>query len=114
MERDKLDFVIVGGIAVALLIYLVAAILHDLGLLRSIPFRLSLPSESLVLFLWLLGLASVLFLPIAFYLEKPKVRRRSARRTWRTISIPPGGGPVKIRSWQVDQDKENRTGSNDP
>jgi hypothetical protein len=113
MDRDKLDFVIVGGIGVALLIYLVAAILRDLGLFRSIPFYFNLPSESFMVFLWVLGLASVLFLPIAFYLEKPKVRRRSARRIWHRVSIASGGRPVKIGIWQVDQDEENRNGSND-
>jgi uncharacterized membrane protein len=113
MDRDKLDFVIVGGIGVAVLIYLVAAILHDLGLFRSIPFYFSLPSEGFIVFLWVLGVASVLLLPIAFYLEKPKAKRQSARRTWRTVSIPSRIGHLKIGIWQVAQDEENHTGSND-
>lgn len=113
MDRDKLDFVIVGGIGVAVLIYLVAAILRDLGLFRSIPFYFRLPPESPLVFLWVLGLGSVLFLPIGFYLEKQMVRCRSARWTWHTVSVPPERKSVKIGIWQVDQDEENRTGSND-
>ena len=57
MDRDKLDFVIVGGIGVALLIYLVAAILRDLGLFRSVPFYFGLPSESSMVFLSVLSVA---------------------------------------------------------
>ena len=113
MDRDKLDFVIVGGIGVAVLICLVAAILRDLGLFRSIPFYFSLPSESFMVFLLVLGLASVLFLPIAFYLEKQMVRHQLVTRIWDTVSIPPDGRPVKTGIWQVDQDEEDRAGSND-
>jgi hypothetical protein len=113
MDRDKSDFVIVGGFGLALLIYLVVAILRDLGVFRSIPFYFSLPSESFMVFLWVLGLASLLFLPIGFYLEKQMVRHQSARRVWHTVSIPSGGRPVKIGIWQVDQDEKNRNGSED-
>jgi hypothetical protein len=113
MDRDQLDFVIVGGIGVAVLICLVAAILRDLGLFRSIPFYFSLPSESFMVFVWVLGLASVLFLPIGFYLEKSKVGHQSARRGLHAVSNRPGRRPVRIGIWQVDQDEQTRTGSND-
>jgi uncharacterized membrane protein len=96
MDEDKLAHVIVGGIGVAVLICLVVAILRDLGVFRSIPFYFSIPSDSFMVFLWVLGLASLLFLPIAFYLEKQMVRHQSARRVWK-----------------VDQDKEDRIGSDD-
>jgi len=113
MDRDKLDFVIVGGIGVAVLMCLVAAILRDLGLFRSIPFYFSLPSESFMVFLWVLGLASVLFIPIGFYLQKQVAIHQSARRIWRTASIPSQDRSVKIRSWYVGQDEKNRTSSED-
>jgi hypothetical protein len=110
-DGDQLDFV-VGGIGVALLIYLVAAILRNLGIFSSIPFYFRLAPESLLVFLWVLGLASVLLLPIGFYFER-KMVGCSASRTWHTFSVRPGGRYVKVGAWQVRQDKENRNDSND-
>jgi hypothetical protein len=112
-NRDHLDFIIVGGIGVGVLIYLVAAIPRDLGLFSSIPFYFRLPPETLLVFLWVLGLASVLLLPIGFYLERKMVGCRSARRTWHTFSVRPGRRSVKVGTWQVRQAKENRNDSND-
>jgi uncharacterized membrane protein len=109
MDRDRLDFVIVGGIGVVVLIYLVAAILHDLGLFRSIPFYLSLQSDSFMVILWILALGSVLFLPIAFYVERRIMHYPRAKRNWHKISIPFQNRAVRIGIRRpVDYDEEDR------
>jgi hypothetical protein len=79
MDRDKLDFVIVGGIGVAVLICLAAAILRDLGF--RVPFYVSIPPDTLTVFLVVLACGLLVFLPIGFYLEKHMTVRQSARQS---------------------------------
>ncbi len=78
MKRDDLDFVLVGSIGAALALYLFGAILNDFGLF---PFYIDTPrADSATPFL--LGLAGclLLFLPVAFFLEKYMMRTQQAKK----------------------------------
>jgi hypothetical protein len=104
MDRDKLDFVIVGGIGAAVLVCLLAAILRDLGF--RIPFYADVPPDSLTVFLVILACGLLLFLPIGFYLERHTTGRQSARRAY------PSRSPASRQVWRAvdskDHDEENR------
>jgi len=110
MDRDKLDFVLVGSVGVALALYLAAAILNDLGLF---PFYIDTPrSDSPTLYMLTLACGLLLLLPLGFFLERQIMRCQSARRNWRTISIPSQDRSVRIGISQViDNDEENRVRS---
>jgi hypothetical protein len=94
MDRDALDFVIVGGIGAGVLICLVAAILRDLGLFRSIPFYVDIWPDTPTMFLVVLGCGLLLFLPIGFYLQKHMTGRQSARRA------SPSRFPSSMQVWR--------------
>jgi hypothetical protein len=110
MDRDKLDFVIVGGIGVALAVYLAAAILNDLGLF---PFYIDAPrSDSFMLYMLTLACCLLLFLPVGFFLEKHMMRYRPAKRNWHTIRIPSNDHSVSAGISRVaDHDEENHARS---
>jgi hypothetical protein len=107
MDRDKLDFVIVGGIGVAVLVCLLAAILHDLGF--RFPFYVDVPPDSPTVFLLVLACGLLLFLPIGFYLEKHMTRRQSAK------PASPSSSPSSTQVWRAvdskDRDEANRARS---
>ena len=110
MDRDQLDFIIVGTIGVALVLYLAAAILNDLGLF---PFYIeNLRSDSPTLYMLTLACCLLIFLPLGFFLERRMMRYQSTRRNWHTIPIPSQEKPVRAEIWRpVDQDEENHTRS---
>jgi hypothetical protein len=99
MDRDKLDFVIVGGIGVAVLVCLVAAILRDLGL--RIPFYVDIRPDSPTVFLVILGCGLLLFLPVGFYLENHMMGRQSARRPF------PSRSPSSRQVWRAVNSKDH-------
>jgi len=107
MDRDRLDFVIVGGIGVAVLICLVGAILRDLGF--RLPFYVDIRPDDPTVFLVVLGCGLLLFLPIGFYLEKHMADRQSARRA------SPSRFPSSRHVWRKvdsrDHDEANRVRS---
>jgi hypothetical protein len=107
MDRDKLDFVIVGGIGVAVLVCLVAAILRDLGL--RISFYVDVRPDSPTVFLVVLGCGLLLFLPVGFYLERHMTRRQSAK------PASPSRSPSSRQVWRAvdskDRDEANRVRS---
>lgn len=106
MDRDQLDFVIVGSIGVALVLYLAAAILNDLGLF---PFYINVPRSESPMF-YMLGLACclLLFLPVGFFLEKHMKHYRPARANWYTIPIRSNDDSIRNGILRVaDYDEEN-------
>jgi hypothetical protein len=111
MDRDTLDFVVVGGIGVALLLYLAGAILNDLGLFPS--YANAPRSDSPVLYMWyMLAFCLLLFLPVGFFLEKHMMQHQPAKRNRHTIPIPSNDTSVKGRIWRpVDHDEENHSRS---
>jgi hypothetical protein len=111
MDRDTLNFVVVGGIGVALVLYLAGAILNDLGLF---PFYANAPrSDSPMLYvLYMLAFCLLLFLPAGFFLEKHMMHHQPAKRNRRTIPIPSNDSSIKGWIWRsVDRDEENHTRS---
>jgi hypothetical protein len=106
MDRDTLDFVIVGGIGVAVLICLVAAILRDLGF--RVPFYVNIPPDTPTVFV-VITCGLLFFLPIGFYLEKHMTARQSAR------PASPSRFPSSKQVWRTvdskDHDEENRVPS---
>jgi O-antigen/teichoic acid export membrane protein len=93
MDRDKLDFVLVGSVGVALVLYLAAAILNDLGLF---PFYIeNLRSDSPTLYMLALACCLLVFLPLGFFLERRMMRYQSTKRNWHEIPIPSREKPVR-------------------
>lgn len=112
MKRDDLDFVLVGSIGAALCLYLFGAILNDLGLF---PFYVDTPrADSATAFM--LGLAGclLLFLPVAFFLEKYMMRIQQAKKDPYVILRYHDELP-KAQVWRAvdsrDRDEENRARS---
>jgi hypothetical protein len=112
MKRDDLDFVLVGSIGAALALYLFGAILNDFGLF---PFYIDTPrAESATAFL--LGLAGclLLFLPVAFFLEKHMMRIQQANKDPYVVLRHQDEFP-KAQVWRAvdprDRDEENRARS---
>jgi hypothetical protein len=110
MDRDQLDFVIVGSIGVALVFYLAVAILNDLGLF---PFYVNTSrSDSPSLYVLTLACCLLVFLPLGFFLERRMMRYQSTKRNWHEIPIPSRGKPVRAEfSRPVDHDEENHARS---
>jgi hypothetical protein len=110
MDRDQLDFAIVGSIGVALVFYLVAAILNDLGLF---PFYIDTPrSESPTLYMLSLACCLLVFFPVGFFLERRMMRYHSTKRNWHEIPIPSRERPVRAGIWRsVEHDEENHARS---
>ena len=110
MDRDTLDFVVVGGIGVVLLLYLAGAILNDLGLF---PFYIdNLRSDSPTLYVLTLACCLLVFLPLGFFLERRMMRHQSTGRNWRTIPILSQEKPVRAEfSRPVDHDEDNHARS---
>jgi hypothetical protein len=110
MERDTLDFVVVGGIGVALLLYLAGAILNDLGLF---PFYTNAPkSDSPILYMLTLACCLLLFLPVGFFLEKHMMHHQPPKPNRHTIPIPSNDSSIKGGIWRsVDHDEENHARS---
>jgi hypothetical protein len=110
MDRDQLDFVIVGGIGVVLLLYLAGAILNDLGLF---PFYVnSSRSDSPSLYVLTLACCLLVFLPLGFFLERRMMRHQSTKRDWHAIPIPSRERPVRAVIWRsVEHDEENHARS---
>jgi len=113
MKRDDFDFVLVGSIGAALALYLFAAILNDFGLF---PFYIDTPrTESATPFL--LGLAGclLLFLPVAFFLEKHMIRSQQAKKDPHIVLRHQDEFP-RTQVWHAvdprDRDEENRARSN--
>jgi len=106
VDRDKLDFVLVGSVGVALALYLAVAILNDLGLF---PFYIeNLSSDSPTQYALALACCLLIFLPLGFFLERRMMRYQSTRRNWRTIPIPSQEKPVRVGIWRsVERDEEN-------
>ena len=109
MDRDTLDFVLVGSIGVALVLCLAAAILNDLGL---ISFYLNAPkSNSAAQYMLALACCLLLFLPFGLFLEKQMIRHHPAKRNWHTMHIPSQNRSVRVGIWQIDHDEEKRARS---
>ena len=110
MDRDKLDFVLVGSVGVALALYLAAAILNDLGLF---PFYIeNLRSDSPTLYVLTLACCLLVFLPLGFFLERRMMRYQSTKRDWHAIPIPSRERPVRAEIGRsAEHDEENHAHS---
>jgi len=110
MDRDQLDFAIVGSIGLALVFYLAVAILNDLGLFLF--YVDTSRSDSPSLYLLTLACCLLVFLPLGFFLERRMIRHQSIKRNWREIPVPSRERPVRARIWGlVEHDEENHARS---
>ena len=110
MDRDQLDFAIVGSIGLALVFYLAVAILNDLGLF---PFYVDTSRpDSPSLYVLTLACCLLVFLPLGFFLERRMMRYQSTKRNWHEIPIPSRERPVRAGIWRsVEHDEENHARS---
>jgi len=110
MDRDQLDFAIVGSIGLALVFYLAVAILNDLGLF---PFYVDTSrSDSPSLYVLTLACCLLVFLPLVFFLERRMMHHQSIKRNSREIPVPYRERPARAEIWRsVEHYEENHARS---